>query len=487
MKINTKLRYGGYALLVTLFGIALIILLNIGLSAMDQKFDLKIDTTQNKKYSLSDTTKKTVAALTKDVRIYTLYVEGSENADVVEIINKFKGLSGHVTVENVDPERNPGFVKKFQKEGETIAAGSIIVTDAENKLVRILDQYAQFEYGYDEASQRNYIAQIKVEGAVANAMNYIELGYMPSAYVVQGHGELTIGNLGNINAFMSDQNYNLESVNIAQTPDKIKAGDIIMFFNPQSDISDEERDLLKPLMEKGGRFYFLFDPLKTNAEKMPNLMSLLKLYDISLKKGLVVETNLGNMYSSQYPSVLVPIIQTHEVTKGVGGGSVPVIMPNSGALDLPDVAPESSMTITALLKSSKDAYLKVVDETTTNEDMEQKPEDETGEFTLMAAVEKTVGTDAADSVRFIVSYNTEFATTSNLNNFSSNMNLFMDSASWMRNAEKDIYVRPKTVADSVMRISNAFEFWMILAVSILLVPVLMLIAGIVVHVRRKHL
>ncbi len=487
MKINKKMRYGGYALLITLIGIAVIVLLNVGLSAIDKKLDLKIDTTQNKKYSLTDTTKKTVSALTKDVHIYTLYMEGKENKDVAEIINKFRGLSSHVTVENVDPERNPGFVKKFQKEGETIRTGSIIVTDSENKLVRILDEYAQFEYAYNESSQSYYVAQIKVEGAIVNAMNYIELGYMPTVFVVQGHGEISMSNLSGINAIMSNQNYNLESVNIAQTPDKVKAGDIILFFNPQADISEQERDVLKPLMEKGGRFYFLFDPLKADADKMPNMMSLLKLYDISLKKGVVYETNLGNMYNSQYPTALVPNIQAHAVTNGVVGSSIPLIFHNSGALNLPEVAPESSMTITPLLKTSDGAFLKVTDANTNEKDVTQQPGDETGPFTLIAAVEKTVGSDPVDNVRFIVSYNMEFAVDTSLANFSNNMNLFLDGASWMRNAEKDIYVRPKTVADSVMRVSNAVEFWMILAVSILLVPVLMLIAGIVVHVRRKHL
>lgn len=482
-----QLKYGSYSVLITLFGVALVVLLNVGLKSLENRFDLKIDTTQNKKYSLSDATKKTVGALTKDIRIYTLYPAGGEDKQAVEIINKFKGLSGRVNVQNVDTELDPGFTQKFRKDNETIDPGSIIVADAENKLFRIIDKYGQYDYQTDQTTGQYYPAQIKVEGAIVNAINYIELGYMPTAFVVQGHGELPISSLGNVSANMSNQNYNLESVNIAQAPaGKLKAGDIILFFNPKTDISSEERDVLKPLMEKGGRFYFLFDPLTTSADKMPNLMSLLKLYDIGLKNGIVVETNQNNMYMPDYPNVLVPNIESHAVTAGITGNNIPVLVPNSGALALPDVAPESSMTISPLLKTSDKAYLKVVDVTNSGGDLSQKPEDETGAFTLAAAVEKTVGSNPAESVRFIVAYNTEFATNANLIRYS-NLNFFLDGASWMRNAEKEIYVRPKVITSPVISISNANQLKLLVAVSVFLIPVAMLIIGIVIYIRRKHL
>jgi ABC-2 type transport system permease protein len=481
-----QFKYGGYAILVTLIGIAVIVLINVGLTALESNFDLKIDMTQNKKYSISDQTKKIVGDLTKDIYIYTTYVAGSEDKDVSSIITKFKGLSSRIHVENKDPDLNPSFANKFKTDTSTsIASGSVIVTDKDGKLFRVLDQSSLYQYTYNSTSGSYEITQIKAEGAITTAINFIEIGYIPTAYVVQGHGELTTSNLGDINTKLSENNINLETWNIAQEPTKVKAGDIIIFFNPSKDISEDERATLKPLMEKGGRFLFLFDPLTTDTKTMPNLMSLLALYDISLKSGVVVETSGTNLYSTQYPTVLIPDIQTHTITTPLASSNLPVIIPQSGAILLPDSAPETSMKITSLLKSSSKSYLKSV--TDAQSDLTKTSTDETGPFDLAAAVEKTVGSAATDSVKFVVVYNTQWATTSQLTTNYSNIDLLLNSAKWLRDADKDIYVRAKSTSAATLNFKNAVQAWTVIIISVLLVPILMLVAGIVVYLKRKHL
>lgn len=482
-----QFKYGGYAAIVTIVGIAIIVLANIGLTSLENTYDLRIDTTQNKKYTISEATKKVADGLQKDIYIYTLYATGSQDKDITEILQKIKGLSGHIFVENKDPDLDPRFMQTYTKNGQTIAAGSIIVSDKDGKLFRVLDQYAQYSYTMDQTTGQTTPTQIKVEGSVATAMNYINLGYMPTAFVVQGHGELTTSELGDISASMSDQNYNLEAVNIAQSPDKLKAGDIIMFFNPKTDISDAERDILKPLMLKGGRFFFLLDPLTTNVDKMPNLVSLLKLYDISLKSGIIFESDSAHMYSPSYPNVIVPDIQSHDITTPFSSNGIPMLIRSSGALKLPDAPPDSTMTITSLLKTSDKSYLKKIDPSDQNPDITQQATDEVGPFDVAAAVEKKNGGVDADTVRFVLVYNTEFVTSTSFTANTSNLPFFLYSAAWMRNAEKDIFVSPKLLSTAYFNIKNAAQFWVITVFSIGFIPVLMLVVGIIIYLKRKHL
>jgi ABC-type uncharacterized transport system involved in gliding motility auxiliary subunit len=102
-------------------------------------------------------------------------------------------------------------------------------------------------------------------------------------------------------------------------------------------------------------------------------------------------------------------------------------------------------------------------------------------------VEKTVGSTATDSVKFVIVYNTQWATTANITQNYSNMDLFLNSTAWLRNSEKDIYVRGKSTSGQTLQFANAVQFWVVLLISVLLVPIAMLIAGIVVYLRRKHL
>lgn len=480
--VNRKqFKYGGYAVLITLFGIAVIVLVNIGLTVLEDNYDLRLDMSQNKAFTLNEETKKIVGGLTKDVYIYTLYSPGQEDNDALAILKKIKALSGHIHLENKDPGTNPGFVNQYQQSGNAIEDKSIIVSDKDAKLFRVLDLYAQYSAQYDENYQQTGV-NIKVEGAVTSAINYIQLGYMPTLFLVQGHGEATIAELGSLSAVLSDQNYNLQTVNIGQTPEKLKPGDIIMFMDPKVDITDAERDTLTPLMLKGGRFFFMFEPGSADPAKLPNIMSLLKQYDIELKDGYIVEADPNFMIAAQNPMLLLPEIKSHAITDVIINNGVPALIQYSGAIRLPDVMPDRTMSATPLLTSSEQSYFKIKDPTK-EFTPEQQEGDETGPFCVGAAVEKDNGSEDADDVRFVVFYNASFATVQNF----ANMDLFMNSADWMRNAEKDIRIRAKPISSPQIMIKSAAQFWVVVVVSTLLVPLLMLAAGIFVYLKRKHL
>ncbi len=481
---SKKFRYGGYSLAITALGIALIVILNVGLSSLESSFDLKADLSQNKMFSLTQQTQNILKAVDKDIRIYTLYTPGAEDKDVQEILNKIKALSSRITVENHDPDRDPRFMQLFTKTGETIDPGSVIVSSADSKLFKVLKDSDLYAYSYDE----NYNAsrtQNKTEGAVTQAINYIVNGYIPMAYIAQGHGEATSADLSLIKQVMESNNYKVETVDIAKTPDTVKAGDIVMFFAPKTDLLDIERDTLKKLMDKGGRFYFLFDPTTTDVSKLPNFSALLKLFDIELKQGMIFEDDTS--YMVQTPLWLVPRLQAHDSTNAIVASNIPVVIPYGGALKLPSVAPESAMTITSLLKTSAKSYLKAnVDLTNQNYDITKAEGDETGPFDVAAIAEKKVGSDANDAVRMVVMYNSTFVSSESLAS-TSNFDFFLNTAAWMRNADKDIYIRPKTLTSSTLIFRNKLEQDLVAIFSSALIPLLLLAAGIYVYLHRKHL
>ena len=479
---NKKVRYGGYATLITLLGIALVVLFNIGLSTLEENFDLKIDTSQSQKYTLTDQTKKILNKLDQDIYIYTVFPTGNEDENTVELLKKYKGVSGHIVVENKDPDLNPGFLQQYTSTGESIGSGSVIVSNKDGKTFRVLDSYDLYQTSTDSTTGSTTVTQFKAESSLTSAINYIVTGYMPTAWLVQGHGEPSLSEISTITTAMGNENYNVETVNIAQTPDKIKAGDIIMIINPTTDFSEEERAVLKPLMEKGGRFIFLLDPTTMGAKTLTNLEALLKLYNIELKRGIVVEGAARYMISNM-PVYLSPSIESHTITNALRTTNIPIIIPLGGALKLPDEAPESTTTITPLLQTSDSSYLKAVDSDTS----EKAEGDEVGPFVVAAAVENTNSSNTDENARIFIAYNTTFVTDTKIGNYSSNQDFFLNAAGWMRSSEDSIYIRAKSLSNPVLVFRSQAQLLSVLVISVLLVPVLMLVAGIMIYLRRKHL
>jgi hypothetical protein len=221
------------------------------------------------------------------------------------------------------------------------------------------------------------------------------------------------------------------------------------------------------------------------VSKLPNFSALLALFDIKLKQGMVFEEDPTYMY--QNAALLVPQIQAHDSTNAIVASNIPVLIPYGGALQLPSVAPESTMTITSLLKTSAKSYLKAnVDLTNQNYDITKAEGDEAGPFDVAAIAEKKVGSDANDAVRMVVMYNSTFVSSESFAS-TSNFDLFLNTAAWMRNADKDIYIRPKTLTSSTLIFRNKLEQDLVAIFSSALIPLLLLAAGIYVYLHRKHL
>ena len=479
---SKKFKFGTYAVVLTIIGIAVIVLLNIGLTVMEDNFDLRADLTQNKMFSLDAKTTKELQGLQKDIYIYPIYSQGSEDQDLMELLRKYKSLSSHIHVEVVDSVKNPTFVKPFQKNNETISAGSVIVSDADKKFYRILDANGDIYYAqYDENYQVTGY-QFKAEESLTRAINYVSTGYQPTVYVVEGHGEMGMSSIVYASEFFDQSNYTVESVNLMMNPEKAVEGNLLVFLAPTSDLSNDEYELLRPLMEKGGRFYFMFDPVKLAGKQLTNFEKLFKLYDISLKSGLVCEGNV-QYRTRQTPLIFAPIAGSHEIISSSSQyGSSPIIK-NTGAISLPDVAPESSMTITPLLTSSDESYLKK----STDAGTDKASDDEAGPFVLSAAVEKTVGGNKADSVKFIISYSPDSLTDQSLAPYTSNIYQFMYGTMWMKNTDKEITIGSKPATQPLLGFKNEGEKIVVIILACAVAPILLLAAGIFVYIRRKHL
>ena len=91
---NKKFKYGGYATLVTIIFIAILVAINLIVDQMG----IKVDLTPNELYSLSQQTYDILDDLDQDVTIYGLYETGKEQIMVTEVLDRYASHSKKINV-----------------------------------------------------------------------------------------------------------------------------------------------------------------------------------------------------------------------------------------------------------------------------------------------------------------------------------------------------------------------------------------------------
>jgi len=105
------------------------------------------DWTSSRIYSISDTTRKTVASLTKPVRVTVFMTRQSRlYQPVTELLNRYRSLSSKIEIEYLDPERNPMRAKALLQEFE-IRQNTVVFRSGDRKKYVEESALADFDFG----------------------------------------------------------------------------------------------------------------------------------------------------------------------------------------------------------------------------------------------------------------------------------------------------------------------------------------------------
>lgn len=466
-KMNKKsLKYGSNSIIL----IAIVLAIAVAINLLVGLGDLKWDLTSNSLYSLSDDSKKILDTVKKDVTIYGLFDDGripggTEYKELINLLNQYKKFG--ITVTYVDPDKDPGtltFLDANKTKG--IQKGDFVVKSG-NKVKKLS---AQELYGENTEYGRVY----KAEPLITGAIKFVTADVTPIAYFVEGHNELSLqSNLTQISGELENNNFEVKSLSLMKeekVPDDCK---LLVFASPKSDLSDTEKITLKTYLEAGGRAIFLFDPIESN-EKLTNFEEILSTFNIGLDYDKVRDTSNclpGDEYS------LISSLATNDINKSYNAyGEYQVLMPDSRSLKILQVAKEW-LTTTPLISTSSDAEsIKIADQGVI----------EKGPFDLAIASEVSGGS------KILVFGNGTFLTDAALSSqygsyFSNGKTYFTRTVvNWLSDKSEETAVSPKLVTNKSLTTTETQAK----VISIILiggVPVIIMVIGLVVWTRRRHL
>ena len=441
MKSNKKkhknqlaFKGGSYSLAVTAVVLAIIIAVNIFVSTLPTTLT-KYDISSSKLYSITSNTKVVVNSLEQDVTIYWV-VQADQEDDVIEnLLGKYESLSDHIEVVKKNPDVFPTFTEQYTSED--VPNNSLIVESGERSRYISYDDIYLAEsdmYSY------SYTTSFDGEGAITSAIDYVVTEELPQVYVLEGHGETELPST--FADSIEKENMEVNSLSLLTTKEVPEEADAVLIYNPQSDISEEEADILGEYAKNGGKLLVMSGPVE--GGELPNLNSILDDYNISVTEGIVVEGN-SNYYAFGYPYVLMPEMASSEITDTLINENYYAIMPLSQGLQ---VGMNSTGTVTELLTTSYDAFSKVAGfELDT---YEKEDGDIDGPFTLGVSIE----TSGAGQ---IIWYSASDFLNDMYNAYSSgaNVDLAMNSLSSLVGEREAIAIRSKSLNYNYLTITDS--------------------------------
>mgnify|MGYP000915234646 CR=1 FL=1 len=466
---SRKFKYGGYATLLTVIVIAAVIVINLVAGLIP----LRIDLTRNQLYTLSEQTYDVLKNLKDDITIYYVGEQGSVSPAIEEIVQRYADNSDRIRTDYIDPVRDPLTAQKYTKDGTSLSSGSIVVENGE--VFRVIDQYDM--YNFTQSSSGDYQPEsLAVEQRLTSALLFVSGAEMPVAYVLEGHSETALDT--NARKQMELENFEIKDLNLLGQDKVPEDADLLIINSPQKDLSKEEEEALRTYLENQGRALFMMDVLLND---LPNFQALFNTYGIQLSHALVLEGEQGK-YAGGNPLYLVPGYGDHDIINPIKTNKMPLLIPGGQAINILDTK-RNTLTIAPLLTTSDKAFGRKADSQESS--LEKLADDVPGPFNLAVAIEDSVYNLAANetyTTRMVVIGNSSFLSTG----YEGGSNLFMNSLNWIFEREDSITIRPKSLAVQPLNIvENQVRIYG--ALALIIIPAAILIAGLVVWLRRRHL
>lgn len=277
-ELNTPVKIG-----LVLIGL---IILNVIASSVFTRFDL----TQDKRYTLSEASKNTIAEVNAPI-VVTVFLKGDFSSDykrlaseTEQLLAEFSAYNSNVKYSFVDPiEENA--VEFLNSNG---MAPIYVTEEATNKISReSVYPWAIANYGNKNVKielYKNNLASSddeKIAGSVqhleyafADAFTKLTLIEKQRIAILRGHGELKDIEIFSFQEALTDY-YNLASFDITSFPDKpeltlenLKRFDLLVVPKPTKPFSDDEKYILDQYTVGGGKSLWLIDNVLAEMDSL---------------------------------------------------------------------------------------------------------------------------------------------------------------------------------------------------------------------------
>lgn len=391
------------------------------------QYHKRFDLTAEKLYTLAPQTQKIVRHLKEDVTI--VHFAKRPDTQLDNLLTEYRDLSHRIKFEEVDPDQKPELARQY---GAT-EMGEVDI--ASGPRTQHLEPPADGGF---------------TEEAITGAILKVTTAKVKTICFVSGHGEKSIADTGphgysRADAGLKRENYETKTINLVESNGVPPACTAVVIDGPTQSYFPQETSMLSKYLSEGGKALIELDPITDRDQKEAHLDSLLKDWNIKLGDNVVIDASgMGRLFGAGPEIPLVVNYGESPITKSLQ--HTMTFFPLARTVSVADSSNPQTQAI-ELLKTSGRSF------TTPKlaREVSYDPKtDAMGPLSLGVAASKKVGDKTA---RLVAIGDSDFASNEAIGQ-SSNGDLFFNSVDWLTADQNLISIRPKSVKNRQVNLTQ---------------------------------
>lgn len=477
-------RRGATSVGITVLLIAAIVLVNAVLAILSDRSAMYIDVTANRNFKLQSVTIDYIKTIDKDIDIYVLANEedlennASTNyqyyVQANRLLHEFEYNSDKIRLHYVDLVKNPTFLTAYPNVNRSVSHMMLITCGDNYTTIDPTDVFSYDTKTYQ--SEGSMVVQSQhVEQTVTAAILKVSSTERVTVSVLTGQDE---EDCSAFSARLSMNAYNVETVNLYT--DKISDNSqFLIIYKPLADIDKDLYDTLTKWLNndgKYGRHIFYFPNDDVAAELFPNLNSLLADYGMEVDYAYIFEKDSDHLLPGNNTNTSIFDYADTDFTKDLTDKNKKIVM--GGMRGTMPIKLTDPKTASPLLVSSDNVE---------RFDIKSQTLGETEGTLCGAAIGRKSGPSGTySSVVTVGSYyavSNLCLTAESYNNAAYFINMFN-----VLSQKKDvgILIEGKSPTSTELGVSSKNDLTFLSVLVRFVLPGLVLIAGLIVWIRRRH-
>lgn len=332
---SKRFRYGTMSVAFSAVFVAVILIVNIIVSALAARFPLHVDMTSEALYTLSDATREQLSGIDAGVEIVFFNKDDKITESYLGYVNslakEYDKAFDFVTVKYIDLVSSPAAANKYKMTGaDTITQNTVVVSCPEtgkSRIIQLRGFYTFLQDGSGNTSSTPY----GFNGEKRLTANILQVAsdVRPTALFTVGHDETASGNLYTL---LSGEGYDVKTVNL-MTEEIPPETDLLIISNPMRDFAglsaennggkNEIRALNNYLMNDYGNVLVFLSP---QTPELPELSEYLAEWGVSYAKGELLQDAPANTIDTQGVQIVASYCgdadsYEYQLHRAVSGGS----------------------------------------------------------------------------------------------------------------------------------------------------------------------
>jgi len=456
MRLRLSTRYG--------INTAILIALAVGITAivgvLSHNHNWRKDFTENKRHSLSEQTLNVLADLDQEIKVTAFAWKSGADYEVVHaLFELYEYESDMIDFKLIDPDLSPGLAGQYE-----------------------IGAYRPPVVFFESESGRETITTVSEEQAT-NALIKVTRTAKKKIHFLTGHGERALdttgeNDLSEAKKLLQNKHYDPQSFLLMRAEDVPDDCAILVVCGPEKDLTEPELEAIERYIEKGGRMLMMIDP-----ETAPSLKPFLERYGIVLGDDVIVD-RLSRLFGGDYLMPIPTAYSDHPITSRYNVAPFFPVVRSVSEGEAPGAR------TSWLIKTGDRSWAETDFEALRRGEATFEPEDTPGPVSLAAVseidpVEPSPAPDGDEQKAAIVVFgDSDFITNARIN-LSGNADLFMNVIHWLGKEEKLIAIPPKEKKSTPL-VLTAAEARMIFFLPVIVLPGMVLAAGVFVFVRRSR-